>query len=394
MSTDDPQVLLLTNWATKLHQRLEGYREPSALFGKQHQRSVSRRLKGLTLENPTPRPEDVAKLRLWRLQEIEKRTKSKLGYEPIAAVAERVKGITSPPGHVLGLLMTIREQTETRLPNAHRFAEEMDQLAHALIIQQWPGPTHSLDGYKETLLTSPLVRREFWIEPFHSYDCLTLFEQATDWQEVWKLTRIIIFHLQISMLALWDAEYCADKFRAFTSIPLFLNLAPRYQPRPGDQATVGLRRLNLKKADVTDGPFSQLIDLVWCLLRFVREGTWPHRFPFLDEMAKDLNYCGDLAQLRAGRPNLKFDLFETLWPNPVRNKAGEPMAPPFTLLAAAHLWDLISAPDRPPIPVDHCYMRAWHRHRRELGTSQWQASLPTTGWPSYLNRGLEIPVPD
>jgi hypothetical protein len=47
MSTDEKQVLVLTNWATELHQRLEGYREPSALFGRQHQRSVGRLLKTL-----------------------------------------------------------------------------------------------------------------------------------------------------------------------------------------------------------------------------------------------------------------------------------------------------------------------------------------------------------
>ncbi len=394
MSIDEPQILLLTNWATEIHQRLEGYREPSALFGRQHQRTVSRWFKTLTLEHPTPQPNDVAKFQKWRLQEIERQTKNKPGYEPISAVTERVKGLTAASGCVLGLLMTVRERTETDLPNTHRFAEELDQLAQALVIQQWPGLMNSLDGYKEALLASPLVRREYWIEPVHNYDCLSLFEQTADWQDVWKLTHVVIFHLQVSMLALWDAEYCADTFRAFTPIPLFLNLARRIRPRAGDLKVAGLQRLNSKKADVIDGPFSHLVDLLWCLLRFLHDGVWPKKFPNLNDMASDLKYKGDLAQLRAGHPNLTADLFEARWPNTARDKAGEPIVAPFTLLAAAHLLDVISPPDRPPIPLDQCYMRAWHRHRRLLATSQWQASPPTIGWPSYLNRGLEIPVPD
>jgi hypothetical protein len=111
-------------------------------------------------------------------------------------------------------------------------------------------------------------------------------------------------------------------------------------------------------------------------------------------MASDLKYKGDLAQLRAGHPNLTADLFEARWPNTARDKAGKPIVAPFTLLAAAHLLDVISPPDRPPIPLDQCYMRAWRRHRRLLAISQWQASPPTIGWPSYLNWGLEIPVPN
>jgi restriction system protein len=71
----------------------------------------------------------------------------------------------------------------------------------------------------------------------------------------------------------------------------------------------------------------------------------------------------------------------------------EIMVPPLTLLAAAHLWDLISPRGRAPVPVDQCYMHAWHRHRHTLGASQLQASSPTIGWPAYLNRGLEIPAP-
>jgi hypothetical protein len=394
MSTDEPQVLGLTNWANELHQRLEGYREPSALFGRQHQRTVSRLLKTFTPENPTPSSKDVTKLRNWRLQEIERQIKNKQGYEPISDVAERAKGLTSRVSFVSGFLMAVREQTETCLPNTHRFAEELDQLAHDLIVQQWPGPNQSFEGYKEILLTSPLVRPEYWIEPVNHYDCRPFFEQAADWPEAWKLTHIVIFHLQISMLALWDAEYCSDSFRAFTSIPLFLNLAPRLRLRVRDQLAAGLQRLNFKKADIVDGPFSHLIDLIWCLLRFVSDGDWPKEFPNLSEMADDLKYEGDLAQLRAGRPNLTANLFEARWPNIVRHKQSEPIVPPFTLLAAAHLWDIISPPDRPPIPVDQCYMRAWQRHRQSMGTSQWATETPTIGWPSYLNRGLEISVPD
>jgi hypothetical protein len=236
--------------------------------------------------------------------------------------------------------------------------------------------------------------REFWINPANHQDALPFFEQATTLEDVWKINHLVLFHLQISLLALWDAEYCADTFRAFTPIPLFLNLAPRYRPRPGDQPTTGLQRLNARKADVLDGPFSQLIDLLWCLLRYVDDGDWPQEFPLMAGMKADLNgYPGDLAQLRAGNPNLSAELFYALWPKTLRNKAGEPMVPPLTLLAAAHLWDLISLRDCPLVPVDQCYMRAWHHHRHTLGASQPQALPPTTDWPAYLNRGLEIPAP-
>lgn len=393
MSANEPQVLSLTNWATLLRQRLEGYREPTAMFGK-HQRSVSRQLKTLSLEQPTPSPKTIAKFQEWRLDSIAERFDNRPGYEPIEAVAARLEHTPPPSGFVSGFFMGMREQPELGLPHTRRFADELDHLAQALLDQQWPGQEPSLAGYKQTLLDSPLVRREFWIEPGRNYDWLPLFEQATDWQEAWKLTHLIIFHLQISLLALWDAEYCADTFGRFTTIPLFLNLAPRLRPRPGDQQQAGLRRLNVRKSDVVDGPFSQLIDLLWCLLRFVQDGEWPQNFPTLVKMGEDLNcYQGDLANLRAGKPNLTADLFEALWPNNVRNKDGELMVEPLTLLAAAQLWDLINPSNQPLIPVDQCYMHAWHRYRYVLGTSHSQALSPTTGWPSYLNRGLETPAP-
>ena len=394
MSTDEPQVLLLTNWATQLHQRLEGYRDPSAMFGR-HQRSVNRLLKTLTPEHPTPPPKAIAKLQKWRLDTISERTKNKPNYEPIEAVAARIERAPLPFGVVSAFLMGMREEPEFGLPHTRRFADELDQLAQTLIDQQMPGQKPSLAGYKGALLGSPLVRREVWIEPVHDYDFITLFERAADWQECWKLTHLIIFHLQISFLALWDAEYCADVFRCFATIPLFLNLAPRLRPRHTAQPTAGLRRFNFKKADVVDGPFAQLIDLLWCLLRFVQNGDWPQGFPTLGEMRKELNcYQGDLAQLRAGKPNLTADLLYSLWPDALRNRAGELMVPPLTLLAVAHLWDLINPSDRPPIPVDRCYMGAWHRHRRTLGISQSQALPPAIGWPCYLNRGLEFPAPE
>jgi hypothetical protein len=387
MSTNEPQVLGLTNWATLLHQRLEGYREPSAMFGK-HQRSVSRLLKTLSPEQPTLPPKAIAKAQKWRLDTIAERTKNKPGYEPIEAVAARIERTPPPPGIVLAFFMGMWGQPASVLPHTRRFADKLDHLAQALVTQQRPDQEPSLAGYKQTLLGSPLVKREFWIEPVHNYDYRPRFEQAADWQEAWKLTHIIIFHLQISLLALWDAEYCANTFRRVTTIPLFLNLAPRRRPRCGDQPQAGLLRINDRKADVVDGPFSQLIDLLWCLLRFVEDGDWPQKFPTLDEMGKDLNcYQGDLAQLRAGNPNLTADLLYTLWPNTLRDKTGEPMFPPLTLLAVAHLWDLINPSGRPLIPVDQCYMRAWNCHRHALGTSQSQALSPTISWPGYLNRG-------
>jgi hypothetical protein len=108
---------------------------------------------------------------------------------------------------------------------------------------------------------------------------------------------------------------------------------------------------------------------------------------------KDDKYGAKLAQLRIGNPTFTVDRLDALWPRKLHNKARELMVAPLTLLAAAHLWDLISPSDRPPIPVDRLYMNAWHRHRLALGTSQWQALPPTIGWPGNLNRGLEIPAP-
>lgn len=366
------------------------------MFGK-HQRTAGRLLKSINPGQPTPPPETIAKLRKLRLSAIKERTRTNSDYESMEEFVSRIKRTPSPPGAVSAFLMGMEDTAEFSIPFTRRFSAEFDNLSQELIIQQWPGQGGSLASYKQILLDSPLVRREFWIEPFNNYDCRPRFEQAASWQDAWKLTNVIVSHLWISLLALWDAEYCADMFKPFTTIPLFLNLAPRRRPRPGEQQATGLLRLNGKTADVIDGPFSQLIDLLWCLLRYLQDDDWPSSFPTLGEMGEGLNcYQGDLAQLRAGKPNLTIDRLSALWPNTLRNKVGQPMSPPHTLLAAAHLWDLIDPPDRlgrPLLPVDRCYMHAWHRHRHALRASQVQARSPTIDWPGYLNRGLEIGAP-
>jgi hypothetical protein len=237
------------------------------------------------------------------------------------------------------------------------------------------------------------VPREYWIEPSQSRDLLPAFEQATDWQTAWAITHIVIFHQQISLLSLWDVEYCADMFGGFRAIPLFLQLAPRLRSRakshPGD-----LRRINRWKSDVVDSPVGQLIDLIWCLVHRALNGHWPESFPTDAEMAQTLNRCSaNLADLRAGRPRLTMSRFSALWPSNVRNTKGELIAPPTTLLAAAHFWDLIDQ-KRSLMPVDHCYMRGWHRARSVLGFSDDRGITPNDGWPGYLDRGLDCPAPE
>jgi hypothetical protein len=284
----------------------------------------------------------------------------------------------------------MREHTRSRLPHTFRFAEDLDKLYWALSVYKWQAQPNFLERYKQTVLDSPLVQRECWFGPKLNRTLLAKLERVTDLEEAETQVGSIMFTLQVSLVALWDAEYCADDLRVFTPIPLFLNLASRVRPRAGDQPITGLGRINTRKAKIIDGPFANLIDLLWCMLRFYRDGAWPGSFPSDTDMCKDLNYRNDLTELRRGNPNLTSDMLYSIWPENLRTKTGEHIVSPVTLLAVAHFWDLFM-PDRRPVPIDVFYALDWRRHLRKIKASQSPALAPTIDWPGYLNRGLDFP---
>lgn len=397
---DKPLTLLLTGWISHLIQRLEGFRDPSAMFGR-HQRSAKRLVESLTpktfenlsYEQLIPSEEAITKIKKYRLSAIRERGAIGPYSESFEELAARITRTSAPTGLASTLFGELPDQRDGSLPNTHRMAKELDALSNVLLSQQLDGKGGSLEGYKQALLDSHLVPPEYWIEPGHNYDLRPLFEQATDWQTAWKITHLVIFQQQIALLALWDVEYCADMFEGVLAIPLFLQLAPRSRARAETQAG-GLRRINTRKANVIDTPFAQLIDLVWCVIRRLQEGSWPLRFPTDAEMSETLNkFTGKLADYRVGRPNLTMARFEALWPKDILNNDDELVAPPITLLAVAHTWNLIN-PKPPLIPVDQCYMRAWYRSRRKLGFKSGDAVILNGGWPEFLDRGLDYPAPD
>ena len=360
------------------------------MFGKRHQRSVNRMIQSVSPEFPALPTEDRLKLKKWRLETLDRRFGSKPYFEKAAP--------TNPdevsPGLVSAFFMGMLEQPKFGLPQTSRMAEALDRLHETLIVAQLLPRNESLDEYKKILLASSSVPQECWLEPVGCHDFRREFERAADWQTAWKLTGFIIFHQQISLLALWDAEYCTDRFALFEPIPLFLTLAPRSRFRSSDQPEGYLWRVNSREKQMVDGPFLHLLDLLWCMIHRVHKGDWPSRVPSLAEMSKDLNaFNGDLARLRAGKPNLSQDLFFSLFPTELRDKTGSLFVPPLTLLAVAHLWDLISPPDHSPLPLGSCYLRAWHQHRRSLVASPDWISTPSLRWPAHLTQGLEYSSP-
>jgi hypothetical protein len=131
---DGPPTLLLTGWAIDLAQRLEGVREPNALFGKQHQRSVSRLIKSHTPTTPhnlnmsslpSLPPADVAKLKGWRLDELRTRGKHSKAYdEPLEATAARLERSSPAPYHVASAFFSyLPDQTETSLTLTRQMAD-------------------------------------------------------------------------------------------------------------------------------------------------------------------------------------------------------------------------------------------------------------------------------
>jgi hypothetical protein len=406
---DGPPVLLLNGWATDVIQRLEGYRESNAMFGKSRQRAVSRLTKSwnppsfenFNIADLAPPLEDLAKLKKWRLDEIKARTKHKRPYdEPFEETVARVERIAILPDFASAnslasiFFMGLADQLEWSLPHTREMAATLDQLSYELLKQQLDGYGGSLEGYKQTLLSSPLVPPEYWTHPVTGYDLRLLFEQATDWKTARDITQIVIFHQQLSLLALWDVEYCADRCKGLQHIPLFLQLAPGLRPRCSKSSRGGLRRVNQRKKDVVATPFAQLIDLIWCLLSLTRDDGWPGSFPKDPEMCETLNnYKGNLAYLRVGRPSLTRSKYQGLWPENVRNIDGEIIGPPDTLLAVVHLWDVIN-PQPPFIPVDQFYMRAWNAHRNTLGLSSAPNVTPVRSWPEWMDRGLDQPAPE
>lgn len=399
-TSDGPPVLLFTGWAVYLTKRLHGFREPSAMFGK-HKRTVSRRLAALKPKTSdsinhqqlTLPPALFAELKEYRLNTIAEQSPKLQHDETYQEMKARFEKITAPPEILSGFFMSLPDQPEDSLPFTRQLAAEIDSLSKILLAEQIDGKGGSLEGYKRALLGSLLVREEHWILPLDGSDLRSLFEQTTDWHTAWTITEFLIFHQKIALLAAWDVEYCNATFSGLRAIPLFLQLAPRLRSRTNGQSAP-LRRTNARRADVTDSAFGQLIDLTWCLLHRTRNGCWPDRLPTDEKMSQALNNSRyNLADLRMGRPNLTMALFSMLWPDNVRNKDGEPLGPPVTLLAVAHIWDMVHS-NQMNIPIDQYYMRAWNQYKKMLLSDSRHEARLVDDWPPYLDRGLDYPAPE
>jgi hypothetical protein len=220
--------------------------------------------------------------------------------------------------------------------------------------------------------------------------------QTDDWTGVQGVVNRLRYNSILSIIALWDIEFCAAEFSRFEALPLLLHVAPKIKSgltvrRRNSAAglTIDIPKGYRGFGDIIDRPMSLLVDITSCLLHRSEFQTWPDRLPKVSISAKTLGTTEQkLAKLRSSVDRMTMNQYQLLL-NKKKLLVGD-LSP---LLVAAHIWEflLLRQPndevgeEKKALLPDEDYLRFWSRHRATLGVSGY-VSNGDIPWPSFWAR--------
>lgn len=204
--------------------------------------------------------------------------------------------------------------------------------------------------------------------------------QASVWGDLTMPTAVVLFNLQLQLLATLDHEFRARYLPTFAPVPVFHGLFPDRVPgKEGTPRTRGSVRL----------PVRRLLHMVACMRYFRRHGRWPVKAPSVENTAKWMNVLpNDLARWRMGR-RFTLDDFDTVWERMFEDypESTRPGAPIPLMLAAVLLTRMLvlGSRERHDLSVAHggaaLYLGWWERQR---ATAEEYVGAPSSGTEMWM----------
>lgn len=128
--------------------------------------------------------------------------------------------------------------------------------------------------------------------------------RANVWTDLAVPTAVLLFNLQMQLLATLDHEFTMRFLPTFAPVPVFHGLFPDRVGRQGGHArSRGAVRL----------PTRRLLHMLACMRHYRKRGRWPAKAPSVEDTAKWMDVLPrDLAKWRMGRRFTLAD-FEGVW---------------------------------------------------------------------------------
>jgi len=289
-------------------------------------------------------------------------------------------------------------------PQATKLAHEFDALSVRLDDAK---TNDSIPAFITALLDANFLTDDYWRCPSTETDMRLELCETDDWAIVQTVIVRLRHNCILSIVALWDLEFCASAFDRFELLPLLLHLAPKIKSgltvRPGNtgaEITFVIPKGYKGFGDLIDRPMSLLVDVNSCLLYYREHHRWPERSPTVAKSAEILGTTQQkLAKLRSSRHRMTATQYQLLL-NSKKLGVGDLMP----LLAAAHIWECLLFPqssgkgrgEKKAMIPDEGYLHFWKKHKAALEARGYvfDGNIP---WPSFWARppiSLDRPADD
>lgn len=273
-------------------------------------------------------------------------------------------------------------------PHTIEFASAIDRLSTRYFEAR---QQNNLAVFKDALLNHPVIGPAYFARigaPTTQSTNNSLLEQlraAEDWATIDQPLAAVTLNSLLSLLALWDVEFCSQCFSPFAPRSCFAMVLPKLDPKAGNADTGKIA----KRRGMFWYPVRRLIDLMACMGEFAHNHNWPERIPKTQDIVRQTNESEqNLVNWRDGTKKFTRRDFTHIWHKlcPDRKGSTGPIGAPEAapLFVATVFWqsllvDVNTASKKKSITlIEDDYLRWWTIHHEALrakgtvfGASPW-----------------------
>ncbi len=308
--------------------------------------------------------------------------------EEVETLLVQHPGFGAPGMLYSGLVYECQIEGFIAFPHTIELASAIDRLSTRLFEAR---QRNDLVGFKDALLNHPVLGPAYFAQngaPTTQSTNNPLLEQlrtAQDWAAIDQPLAAVTSNSLLSLLALWDVEFCSQYFSSFAPRSCFAMVLPQLDPKAGnaDAGKIAKRR------GMFLYPVRRLIDLMACMGEFARNHNWPERIPKAQDIVRQ-SYESEqnLVNWRDGTKKFTRRDFTHIWHKlcPDRKGSTGPIrAPePSPLFVATVFWQALlvdvgtTSKVKSIMLIEDDYLRWWTMHHEALrakgtvfGASPW-----------------------
>ncbi|GAB3367972.1 MULTISPECIES: hypothetical protein [Giesbergeria] len=294
----------------------------------------------------------------------------------------------------LGSFVYFCSPLENHYPETLKLACKIDEISKELYEAK---AKKDIDAFILKLLSVDYLTEEYLvnIDEMDESICETKERiiNSKNWSDLDKPLKLILFNALMSLMALWNIEFCKSYFDQFEAVPIFIWFQPRINPTVKKGADGNFK----KQRDLIHLPNRRLIDFMACLRFYKKNRKWPQEIPSVAELsiwtAEDKkNYVEErkIVCWREGR-RLTYKEFSNFW-NAMFFFCEEKQrpSPPFPLLFASTTWSKLfvqGSKEKPELSVyinfEKYFIYWWERHEKKAKNNG--ASFGDAAWLTLLN---------